>query len=87
MNLKKLNEKLKKELNEALPAPVGTEIAMASKYAGTSHPEMVDWSSGAGSAGQTDLGKRALKKKKKDSSIVRRKLFGASVMSSKGQSK
>jgi len=83
MNLKKLNEKLKEELSEALPAPVGTEIAMASKYAGTSHPEMVDWSSGAGSAGQTDLGKRALeKKKKKIGSIVRRKLFGAGLMSS-----
>lgn len=54
---------LEKFLNEAIPQSDSANLAMAAKYAGTDEPHKVDWASGAG--GETDLGKRAMKKKKK----------------------
>ena len=48
--------------NEALVQPDEYQLYQASKYAGTKHPESVDWSSAGGP--ETNLGKRAKKKKK-----------------------
>ena len=50
-------------LDEAIAQSDSANIQMAAKYAGTSEPHKVDWASGGG--GETDLGKRAMKKKKK----------------------
>jgi hypothetical protein len=54
----------KKALKESFPRPVEAEVKLASKHSGTEDATKVDWSSRPGGP-QTDLGKRALKNKKK----------------------
>lgn len=58
-----LSAKCDKKIVEALPAPVRAEVNLASKHSGTKDATKVDWKSGKGP--QTDLGKRAQRKKRK----------------------
>lgn len=49
-----------------------SECGMAGDMSGAPDPHMVDWASRPGGP-QTDLGKRAMKKKKKG--VIKRKLY------------
>lgn len=54
---------LEEFLDEAIAQSDSANLAMAAKYSGTDEPHKVDWASGG--RGETDLGKRAMKKKRK----------------------